>query len=316
MPAYTARAPGKAILFGEHAVVYGRPAIAVPVTQVQAKATVTASPLAPEGQVRIDAPDIGLQSELEKLPDAHPLRLLLQTLTKALAIPRLPALQLRIISTIPVAAGLGSGAAVSVAVLRALSAFLGKPLDDDKVCALAFEIEKAYHGNPSGIDNTVITYSRPIYFRRGAPFTLLKPAQAATLVVADTGITSPTATAVAGVRQRWQADRTVYEALFDRIAELTEAGRQVMEHGSTPNLGPIMDNNHEILRKIGVSSPELDRLAETARASGAYGAKLSGAGLGGNIIALAPPEKAEEISQRLSQVGAVRTIITTVQPSG
>jgi len=313
MPAFTARAPGKAILFGEHAVVYGRPAIAVPVTQVYAKVTVIALLAAPEGQILIDAPDIDLQSDLAHLPDTHPLRLLFNTLTKALGIKRIPALRLRISSTIPVAAGLGSGAAVSVASLRALAAFLGRPLDDEQVCDLAFEVEKAYHGNPSGIDNTVITYSRPIYFRRESPFEILNPAQSVTLVIADSGIASPTAAAVAGVRQRWQSDQAHYEALFDRIAEITDSARQTLEHGLPQALGPLMNANHWALQEMDVSSVELDRLIEAALSSGAYGAKLSGAGVGGNVIALAPPERAGEIAAALSQAGAVRTIVTTIQ---
>jgi len=312
MPAFSARAPGKAILFGEHAVVYGRPAIAVPVTQVQAHAIVTADPLAPEGRVRIDAADIGLQSDLAALPETHPLRLLIHTLTQALDRQRLPALQIRIRSSIPVAAGLGSGAAVSVAVLRAVSAFLGRAFSDEQVCALAYEVEKAYHGTPSGIDNTVITYSRPIYFVRNAPFALLHPAEPLTLVIGDSGIASPTAAAVGGVRQRWQADEISYETLFDRISEITNAARREIENGYAQNIGQLMDENHALLQVIGVSCPGLDRLVDRARLAGAWGAKLSGAGLGGNMIALAPAEQAEAIAEALQSAGAVRTIITSV----
>jgi mevalonate kinase len=312
MPAFTAHAPGKAILFGEHAVVYGRPAIAVPVHQVQARATVTADPLAPEGRVLIDAPDVDLQSDLADLPADHPSRLLNQTLLKTLDLERLPALRLKIKSDIPVAAGLGSGAAVSVAVLRALAAFLGRPLNDEQVCAMAYEVEKAYHGNPSGIDNTVITYACPIYFQRGKPFELIHPAQPIKLVIGDSGIASPTSIAVSGVRQRWEEDRAHYEAIFDEIASLTDAGRTAIEAGQVEELGPIMNANQRALEKMGVSIVELDRLIQRALEAGAWGAKLSGAGLGGNMIALAPPEQAEKIARALSGAGATRVIITTI----
>ena len=312
MPAITASAPGKAILFGEHAVVYGRPAIAVPVTQVQAKATVLADPLGPPGRVRIDAPDISLHSELEALPETHPFRMLFRMLLEKLGISHLPALKLIIRSTIPVAAGLGSGAAVSVAMLRALSAFVGHPLKDDQVCDLAFQVEKSYHGTPSGIDNTVISYARPIYFVKGRPFELLQVSQPLTLVIADSGISSPTSAAVGGVRARWQADPVAYEALFDRVAAIGEAARSVLAAGAPEQLGPLMNENHALLQAMGVSCLELDTLVQAAKGAGAWGAKLSGGGQGGNMIALVAPQLAEPVAQALREAGARRTIVTTV----
>ncbi len=313
MPAFAARAPAKAILFGEHAVVYGRPAIAVPVSQVQARASVTAEPLAPPGRVWLEAPDIGLNCDLAGLPANHPAQLLVRGLLKTLAIDHLPALRLRITSTIPIAAGLGSGAAVSVAALRAISAFLGHPLADEQVNALAFEVEKAYHGTPSGIDNTVVTYARPLYFMKGQPFELLKVAEPFTLVIADSGISSPTAAAVAGVRERWQSAPEQYEALFDEIAAVVRAARQAIERGEIENLGQLMDQNPRLLAKIGVSSLELERLVEAAREAGALGAKLSGGGLGGNMLALVPPDQAATVAAALTQAGATRTITSVVQ---
>ncbi len=313
MPAFAARAPAKAILFGEHAVVYGRPAIAVPVTQVQARVSVTADPLAPSGRVWLDAPDIGLNSDLAALPADHPAQMLVQGLMAALAINHLPAMRLRITSTIPIAAGLGSGAAVSVAGLQAISAFLGHPLDDEQVNALAFQVEKAYHGTPSGIDNTVITYARPLYFVKGQPFELLRVAEPFTLVIADSGVPSPTGKAVAGVRERWQAEPERYESLFDEIASIAMAARQVIEGGTPEKLGLLMDQNQDRLQEIGVSCVELDRLVEAARKAGAWGAKLSGGGQGGNMLALVLPQRAEAVAAALTQAGAVRTITTLVQ---
>ena len=315
MPAITARAPGKAILFGEHAVVYGRPAIAVPVTQIQAKATVLADPLAPAGRVWIDAPDIELQSDLDKLPESNSFQILFQLILQELNISRLPALRLRINSNIPVAAGLGSGAAVSVATLRAISSFVGHPFNDERVCALAYQVEKEYHGTPSGIDNTVITYARPIYFVKGQPFELLRVSQPFTLVIADSGVKSPTAAAVSGVRTRWQADPEAFETLFDKAAELAREARIMIEEGFPDRLGPLMDENHKFLQQMGVSCPELDRLVAAARQAGALGAKLSGAGQGGNMIALTNQDKAGIVAQALEQTGATCTIITSVASS-
>lgn len=316
MPAISASAPGKIILFGEHAVVYGRPAIAVPVAQVRAKAIVTAEPRAAPGNVRIQAPDIGVEADLGDLPAGDPLGEAVRQVLAATGVARPPALRLRITSTIPVAAGLGSGAAVSVAIIRALSTFLGKPLPDKRVSALAFEVEKLHHGTPSGIDNSVVTYKLPVYFQRVAgdePVieTLQVPAPF-TVVIADTGIPSPTAVAVAGVRRGWQSDPVRFERLFDGVAEIVANARRAIEDGRVEALGALMDANHVALQAMGVSSGELDSLAEAARAAGASGAKLSGGGRGGNLIALVAPEDARPVSLALEAAGAKQLILTTV----
>ncbi|MBI4926974.1 MAG: mevalonate kinase, partial [Anaerolineae bacterium] len=307
MPAITGSAPGKIILFGEHAVVYGRPALAVPVNQVQAKVSVFAAPGAEPGQVIIDAPGIGLKTGLERLPQDHPLVLAVLGVMNHLSLSRLPACTLRITSTIPIAAGLGSGAAVSVAIARALSSFLGKPLNDENVNEIAFAVDQAHHGTPSGVDNTVITYNQPVYFVRGQPFERLPVKYPFTLVIGNTGVHSATAAVVSEVRRRWQSDPNRYEALFDRIADLSRQARQVIEQGHPPDLGPLMNANHALLIETGVSSAELDRLVDAARAAGALGAKLCGAGWGGNMIALVEPGSADRIVDALKNAGAVNT---------
>jgi mevalonate kinase len=312
MPAFSASAPGKIILFGEHAVVYGRPAVAVPVTEVAAKVTVNANPRGEPGAVKIQAPDIGLEAMLDDLPSEHPLGLAVRECASALKAKHIPACSLRIKSTIPVAAGLGSGAAVSVAILRALSAYLGHPLSDEQVCALAFEVEKLYHGTPSGIDNTVITYARPVYFVKGKPIQRLRVKSPFTIVIGDTGIASPTSATVGEVRKAWQKSKDQYEAFFDSTGAIADSARQAIEAGGIELLGPLMDANHGLLRKLGVSCPELETLVLAARKAGALGAKLSGGGRGGNMIALVTAKNADKVAGALRDAGAVRTIITQV----
>ena len=312
MPAFTASAPGKIILFGEHAVVYGRPAIAVPVEQTRARAVVNPEPRQPAGYVHIQAPDIHLDANLEELPGEHPLTKAVAEVLRELRIPRLPACTLRVTSSIPVASGLGSGAAVSVAVIRALAAFLGRPLPPERVSALAYEVEKIHHGTPSGIDNTVITYNKPVYFVRDQAIQTLHSAAPFTILIGDTGIASPTAIAVSDVRRGWQADPQRYEAIFDAIGEISRQARAAIQSGTPELLGPLMDDNHAYLQDLGVSSPELDRLVFAARQAGALGAKLSGGGRGGNMIAMVEPDIAQAVAGALLEVGARRTIITEV----
>jgi mevalonate kinase len=313
MPAISASAPGKIILFGEHAVVYNQPAIAAPVLQVRAKAILSANPRGRPGSVSIQAPGIGLESELEALPEHHPLRAAILATLGALNVQRIPACTIRITSTIPVAAGLGSGAAVSVALIRGLSSFLGQPLADETVSEIAYEVEKIHHGTPSGIDNTVITTGMPVFFVREQPIEQLDVPQPFIIVIGDTGVRSPTAIAVADVRQHWEAKPAEYERIFQAIGEIARSARATIEQGKPEKLGALMAANHSCLQKLGVSSPQLDGLVNSAQDAGALGAKLSGGGRGGNMIALSPPGLEEKIAQALQDAGATHTIITQVK---
>ena len=313
MPAISAYAPGKIILFGEHAVVYGRPAIAVPVDEVRARATVKAEPRLAPGTVMIQAPQIDLESPLQALPPDQPLAKAVRCVISTLGIPQPPACTLKITSTIPVASGLGSGAAVAVATIRAFSSFLGHPLDDAQISGLAFEVEKLHHGTPSGIDNTVISYHMPVYFVRGEPIETFRVTQPFTIVIGDTGLPSPTSASVGDVRRLWEKQREHYEALFDSAGAIADAARQSIELGIVESLGPLMDANQGVLRKMGVSCPELERLIYAARTAGALGAKLSGGGRGGNMIALVQPGKAEAVAAAIKEAGATRTIVTHIK---
>jgi mevalonate kinase len=312
MPAIRSTAPGKIILFGEHAVVYGRPAIAVPLMQVQAEAIITADLRAPSGRVRLLAPDIGVDAALKDLPETNPLGAALRGVLSELGIARPLACTVRVTSSIPRAAGLGSGAAVSVALIRAFAGFLGARLADERVSALAFEVEKLHHGTPSGIDNTVIAYAMPVYFVRGQPIERFVIPTSFTIVIGDTGVHSPTAVAVGDLRRAWQAAPAVYEPLFEAAGQIAMQARAAIESGQVDALGPLMNANQALLQQMGVSCVELDRLVETARQAGALGAKLSGAGRGGNMIALVQAEQAERIAAALTAAGAVRTILTQV----
>ena len=307
---HKAEAPGKIILFGEHAVVYGRPALAAPVTQVKAVAEVSDS--ARKG-IWIEAPEINLNAELNSLPSDHPLAAAIHGLLFSLGIDPFPSLCIHITSTIPVAAVLGSGAAVTVAMLRALSEHLGRRVTDEEVNTIAFEIEKLHHGTPSGIDNTVVTYARPVYFVKGQPIETFKAGRPFTMIIGDTGIPALTRESVGEVRKLWEADRPKWEGLFDKAGEIAKQARGKIENGEVPELGRLMDQNHALLQEMTVSSSELDKLVEAARKAGALGAKLSGGGRGGNMIALVKQETEQPVAAALREAGAKRTITTTIR---
>lgn len=312
MTAFSATASGKIILFGEHSVVYGQPAIAVPVDIVQARAVVVAAPRSPTGAVHLIAADIGLDALLADLPADHPLALAITLTSLQLNIPRLPAMEIRITSTIPVAAGFGSSAATSIALIRALAAFAGQRLSHAVVSDLAYQVERRHHGNPSGIDNTVITYGQPVYFVRGQPFEPLEPAQPLMLVIGDSGVQSSTAGVVADVRRLYetQPERTL--AAFQSMGELARQARALIEAGQVNELGTLMNRNHTLLRGLTISSPDLDRLVDAALAAGALGAKLSGGGRGGNMIALVTESSAGAVETAIRSAGTARTWVTTV----
>ena len=304
-----ASAPGKIILFGEHAVVYGRPALAVPVTQVHADVEVQASS---RPGIWIEAPEVDLHAELNTLPSDHPIASVIHNFLFLWRVSPFPNLDIRIDSTIPVASGLGSGAAVTVALTRALASHLEHSITDEEVNAFAYEIEKLHHGTPSGIDNTVITYASPVYFIKGKPIETFRVGKPFTIVIGDTGIHAPTKESVGDVRKLWETNRPVWENIFDRVGEIAQTAREVIEKGDTDKMGQLMDQNHALLQEMTVSSRELDTLVAAARQAGALGAKMSGGGRGGNMIALVPPELAERVSQSLLQAGAQSVIITRV----
>lgn len=312
MPAISATAPGKIILFGEHAVVYGYPAIAVPVSGVRAKAIIMARPMAPQDSVLIDAPDIDLKTDLYDLPHEHAFARLLTALQDHLNIDYFPAFHLKVTSTIPIASGMGSGAAIAAAMVRAAGTFLGRPLSDEEVALLTYESEKAFHGTPSGIDNTVIGYTKPVWFVRGQPVEFPHIATPFTLVIANSGIHASTADVVSAVRVMHDADPARVNDLFTQIGSIAEDAAKALQDGDVAALGPLMLENHQLLAQLNVSLPELDYLVDAAMNAGALGAKLSGAGCGGNVITLVRPDDAHNVAEALLDSGAVETIITHI----
>lgn len=306
------QAPGKILLIGEHAVVYGHPAIAIPVRGVQARAEVE---LSREPGVTLLAPDLNAEARSDaKAPPRLAPFLKLTTAVMELFGEQAQGLRIRLHSTIPIGRGMGSGAAMSVALVSGLCKALGRKLDADQVAELSLEAEREFHGTPSGVDSAVVALDEPIYFVRG------KPPQPITVgpsvfrfVIADTGIESPTADVVAAVRQAREHDRARYDACFWELGSMASVAREVIRGGAPAELGICMNHSHNLLREIGVSSPELDRLVETAVEKGAFGAKLSGAGRGGVMIALVGDDADEDrLSAELRLAGAENVYTTTL----
>jgi mevalonate kinase len=330
----SASAAAKLILCGEHAVVYGRPAIALPLAGIRAHATIADTPRG--SGIVVHARDLGRRWRVGDDPNGPISQLITSVLSyrREQAVP-MPELSITIGSAIPIASGMGSGAAVATAIVRALAAHIDQQLAPAEVSALVYASEQRFHGTPSGIDNTVIAYEQPIWFQRTGeggwgrgdgdvsnhppspiphppriePITIAAPF---TLLIGETGVRSATRLPVGEVRQRWLAEPARYEALFDQVGEIVTQARAVLERGNTPALGPLLSQNHTLLQQIGVSSPQLDALVRAAQAAGAVGAKLSGAGWGGVMLALVTPDTRMRVAAALEHAGAKRVSATIV----
>jgi mevalonate kinase len=292
-PPVRASAPGKAILCGEHAVVYGQPAIALPIMSASARATVRAA----RRGIHIRLPDINQRLRARRGAE-HPLLVLAQHTVEHLGVGS-PALDIKLKSTIPIASGMGSGAALGAALVRGIAAFYNRPIDAATVSNLVYVSERMFHGKPSGIDNTVVSYEQPVWYQRDRDGTshleALHVGAPVHLVIADTGVRAPTRLLVGGVAERWAANLQRYDRWFAEIGALVRAARDALQTGEHERLGALLDKDHTLLQLIGVSSPELDQLVAAARDAGALGAKLSGGGGGGIMLALVTPANAENV---------------------
>ncbi len=310
-----ATAPGKIILFGEHAVVYGRPALAAPVHHLRARATIeeTGAP-----DVTLTAPDLSRTARLSNANPHNPLAATVRAVEQYCDCSLSDGYTLSVTSAIPIASGLGSGAAISVAIIRALATYMGQDeaFTREVVSSLAYEVERLHHGTPSGIDNTVIAFEQPVYFVRRdpqpaiEPFTLGRPLR---LLIGDTGVRSATKDVVGDVRRQWLADVAYFDAIFDACGRIAEAGRAALAAGDLAAVGALMNENHEWLVRMTVSAAPLDTLVAAARDGGALGAKLSGAGRGGNMIALVTEETEATVAERLAAAGAIRVYKSDVR---
>jgi hydroxymethylglutaryl-CoA reductase len=249
----TAMANGKVILLGEHAVVYGKPAIAVPIKNAVV-AEISDTDHSPE--IKVPAWDID-----DKLEESNSIWwTAIQGVFEQLGIAN-QKFAVHIKPNIPAAMGLGGSAAIAVAIVRVVSKHFNLGLNDEEVNHYAFLCEKAAHGTPSGIDNTIATYGRPLVYQSGEQprLDMIEFPKPLSLVIGISDHPSLTVDMVAGVRERWRKNSALYDALFENFAQVTESGLEAIEQGDYKSLGHMMTINHGLLSAIQVSSTELDR---------------------------------------------------------
>ena len=284
------QAHSKIILIGEHAVVYGYPAISLPLLEVE----VTCKVVPAESPWRLyeeDTLSMAVYASLEHLniKDA--------------------CIRCQIDSAIPEKRGMGSSAAISIAAIRAVFDYYQADLPHDILEILVNRAEMIAHMNPSGLDAKTCLSDQPIRFIKNVGFTEIKMDLSAYLVIADTGVYGHTREAIQVVQSKGKDALPFLHAL----GELTQQAEDAIRQKDAEKLGQILSQAHLHLKEIGVSSPEADSLVETALSYGALGAKMSGGGLGGCIIALAANlAQAEELAKRLEEKGAVQTWIESL----
>jgi len=303
---------GKAILFGEHFVVYGLPALAAGVSsETIAKLTRVRS----FGHTLVDNRP-AMPGYKEKKYEEQ--KASLENILKHLNIDTTRmGFQIDLEGDLVCASGIGASAASCVAIVRSLNDEFKLGLNDEQVNEAAYEGEKGYHGTPSGLDNTVSTYGGLVWFERdlsgGHPkFERLKLKKAIHLVIASTGITASTMVVVGAVKIRKEADPKWFDSISEKYNQVVHEGKDALIQLDLSKVGKLMNKNHELLQELSVSCEELDNLVKVARENGAIGAKMTGTGRGGNMIALAPDEAtAKQIAESLEKARAAGVWITS-----
>lgn len=297
-------AHSKLILIGEHSVVYGQPAIALPVKIL--KTTVTISEIRfgqyienQEFRRRLDV----MGDEFEGIR-----QLILRLLTDFKS-EKLP-FSLEIDSNIPLGRGLGASAALATAITRAFFDFFATELPDEKLAFYANFSENITHGKSSGIDVATVNSDLPLCFVKGQEPTEIRPNLTGFLVIGDSGVHGFTSQAIGVVREKFAEEKVATQEKMNRLGELSKAASSNLTENAGEKLGKVMTEAHEVLSNLGVSHPKLDLLVKTALENGAQGAKLTGSGLGGVMVALCANEaQAINISQKLLKTGAQNTWI-------
>lgn len=269
---------GKVILLGEHAVVYGTPALAAGIRRgVWARALEAEAPalkVEPWGVTLAPGDDEDLARAFVAVLEAHPRG-------------PLPPLCVEAEVELPAGAGLGCSAALGVAVIRALDRAVGHEASDAEVAERTFAWERVFHGNPSGVDNTMAAHGGVALYRKGEPLEPVPLRQPLTLVIGDSGEPSSTREMVEGVARQRERDPARFDKNLDAIASLVQNARLAIEAGDLYGLGQLMNLNQALLSSLMLSNSSLEEMCAAAREAGAEGAKLTGAGGGGCMIALA-----------------------------
>ena len=292
-----ASAPAKVILFGEHFVVYGGPAI---LAAINKRISVDARILSHEEDRIIISSDIGVVGEYRHNGDFNPLeggskaKAILDPLYEAIIQvlrtrnKKKTGIEVSISSRVPLGIGLGSSAASCVATVAAVNSLFQKNTSRHQVCELAIESERQIHKRTSGADCYVSTFGGLIHYcSKSKDFKNIKTNESLSLVVASTGIKHYTSDLVSSVKRFKDRNETLFESLAKQASEICLQAWTAIESGKCEKIGELMNENQIILQQIGVSHHKAQKIIDLCNKAGAIGAKITGAGGGGAVIALA-----------------------------
>ncbi len=272
------RACGKVILLGEHAVVYGVPAIAVGIDRgARAQAT-------PIGSAPSRLHVTGWNIDLNENDAEHDLGRAFRSMLDAVRTqqPSLGPQSVEVEADLPPGGGLGCSAAMGVAIARALD----PAATEEHLQERAMAWERVFHGNPSGVDAAVAARGGCVFFRRGEPLESVRARGTLHLCIGSTGTASSTKSMVDAVAKLRARRPDIVEGSFDAVRQLVQSARAAIVSGDRFALGRLMDLNQTLLSALFVSTPDIEKMCTAARGAGALGAKLTGAGGGGSVVAL------------------------------
>ncbi len=295
---------GKTILFGEHFVVYGLAAIA---SALGSKTIATVKTAEGNGWTVNDERPATPGYKKKKFNEAQ------QSIQNVLDYLKIDTetqkLEITFAGDLTAASGVGASAAQCTSLARSLNDEFKLNLDDEKINEAAYEGEKAYHGTPSGIDNTASTYGGLIWFvknLKGGNNTIdrVQAGKKMALVIANTGITASTTEVVADVRKQKEENPEEFDKIFKEFESLADVAKKALMEGDIEKVGDLMNKNHKLLQDITVSGELNDKLVDIALKNGAIGAKMTGTGRGGLIIALTSDEdKQEKVTEAIEKEG-------------
>ena len=303
---------GKSILFGEHFVVYGMPALAAGIDAVTtAKVTQKEWP----GWTLDDQRPEVAGYKTKKMDEQ---KTSINNVLKHLGVDvSKRGIHIELGGDLICASGFGASAASCVSLAHALNEEFNLGFDKAKINEAAYEGEKGYHGTPSGIDNTASTYGGLVWFVRdldGGPptFRSITLDNSVNFIIASTGITASTTEVVGDVRAKKEADPEWFNSISKEYETLVNEALSALRDNEVAKVGQLMNRNHELLQELTVSCKELDDLVSIARDNGALGAKMTGTGRGGNMIAIASDEASRnKIAAALERGGAAFVIKTS-----
>ncbi len=307
------RSPGKIILFGEHFVVKGRPALAIAVN-LYAKTIIE-----PAGDgYTIYSKNLGITSDLsrgEVIEAFKPFKKILEVIIEEYGAPK-PFMAL-IDSEIPVSAGMGSSASTAVSFTAAVLDYMGIEPRREVVNRIAFKGEEVTHGKPSGIDNTLAVYGGFIRYESGRIRRLsLDLPENTDLLAVDTGVPRNTGVLVRKVLERYQRYPEIFSHVYDAASMIVDEAVKAFQESDPDRIGELMDINHGLLVSIGVSIFEIEKARYIMAENGAYGSKLTGAGGGGLVIGLMPSDNLRKTYTTLNRIFNQKTYVLDIDHAG